>query len=174
MHYRDRFILFPAHDYSSPVQNFGEECWVVPRDLQVGSAVSSQRYVVNPYKLSGLVLSSLNLAYSLTFRSSSSGPRGLNWKSRLPAKHHHVGGHARAGLRRSPVTHQDERHELVPLLFSLSARCFQALSWRLETSFRWWHGVVLVLCIPNNRHTSSTTFDPKFVPWSLYNSRNAP
>ena len=44
-------------------------------------------------------------------------------------------GHPRAGLRRSPLTHQDERHELVPLLFRLSTCCLQTLSQRPEASF---------------------------------------
>ena len=34
----------------------------------------------------------------------------------------------------------------------------------MNPSLRGWYSVVLVLCIPNSRHTSSTTFDPKFVP----------
>ena len=44
----------------------------------------------------------------------------------------------------------------------------------MNPSLQGWYGVVLVLCIPNRRHTSSTTFDPKFVPWSLCSSRKAP
>ena len=67
MHYRERFVLLPAHDYSSPVQHFVDECWAVQWELQFGSAVSSQRYVVNSYQLSGLVLSSLHLAVIVMF-----------------------------------------------------------------------------------------------------------
>ena len=44
----------------------------------------------------------------------------------------------------------------------------------MNLSLLGWYGVVLVLCIPNRRHTSNTTFDPKFVPWSLCSSRKAP
>ena len=44
----------------------------------------------------------------------------------------------------------------------------------MNPSLLGWYSVVLVLCIPNRRHTSSTTLDPKFVPWSLCSSRKAP
>ena len=44
----------------------------------------------------------------------------------------------------------------------------------MNPSLLGWYGVVLILCIQNSRHTSSTTFHPKIVPWSLCSSRNAP
>ena len=104
---------------------------------------------------------------------------GLDWKSCLPAQHHHIGGHPLAGLWRSPVAPQDEGHKLVPLLLRLLHAAFRhrpsVLNLRsMNPSLLGSYGVVLVLCIPNSRHVSKTTFDLKFVPWSVNSSRNAP
>ena len=171
MYHSERFVLIPAHDYASPVQHLGDEYRAVPWELQLGSAVSSQRYALNPYKLSGLVLSPLSfavvvmflmqhrslqplagvpvrcpqpplecghiLAHCLLFLVWPQGcpVHGLNRESCLPAKHYHVWGHPRAGLRRSPVAHQDEWHELIPLLLRLPAHHFQAPAQHPETLF---------------------------------------
>ena len=59
MHHSERLVLFPAHDDPSPVQYFGDEYWTEPRELQ--------RYVVNPYQLSGLVFSPLNFTVVVMF-----------------------------------------------------------------------------------------------------------
>ena len=55
MHHRERLVSFPAHDDSSSIQYFGDERWAEPRELQLHSPRSFQRYVVNPYQLSGLI-----------------------------------------------------------------------------------------------------------------------
>ena len=67
MHHSERFVLFLAHDYAFPVQHLGGKYWTVPLELQLRSAVSSQHYVVNPYQLSGLVLSPLNFTVIVMF-----------------------------------------------------------------------------------------------------------
>ena len=51
MHYCERLVPFTAHDDSSSIQHFGDECWAVPRELQLCSPRSFQRYVLNPYQL---------------------------------------------------------------------------------------------------------------------------
>ena len=67
MHHSERFVLFPAHDDASPVQHLSDKYWTEPWELQLCSAVSSQRYVVNPYQLSGLVFSPLNFTVVVMF-----------------------------------------------------------------------------------------------------------
>ena len=67
MHYCERLVPFPAHDDSSSIQHFGDECRAEPRELQLRSPRSFQRYVVNPYQLSRLVLSPLDLNYRHVF-----------------------------------------------------------------------------------------------------------
>ena len=69
------------------------------------------------------------------FRPQGCPVHGLDWESCLLAQHHHVGGHPRASLWRSPVAHQDEGHELVPLLLRLPARRLQAPAQLPEASF---------------------------------------
>ena len=156
---------------TSPVQYFGDEYRTEPRELQIRSTGSFQRYVVNPYQLSSLIFSPLNFTVVVMFlmqrrslqpltgvsvcRSQTPLERGhvlphhvffllrpqgcpihgLDRKSCLLAQHHHVGGHPRAGLWRSPVAHQDEGHELIPLLLRLPARRLQAPAQRPEASF---------------------------------------
>ena len=162
MHHSERLVLFPAHNDPSPVQYFGDKYGTEPRELQLRSTNSSQCYVMNPYQLPGLVFSPLNFAVVVMFlmqrrslplatppgvrprtRSPSFLPLPAPGASRtwpgpgvaLPAQHHHVGGHPRASLWRSPVAHQDEGHELVPLLLHLPARRLQAPAQRPEASF---------------------------------------
>ena len=60
MHHREQLVSFPAHDDPSPVQYFGNEYRTKPRELQLRSTGSFQRYVVNPYQLSSLVFSPLD------------------------------------------------------------------------------------------------------------------
>ena len=106
VHYCELLVPFPTHDNSSSIQHLGDECRAEPRELQLRSPRSFQRYVVDPYQLSRLVLSPLDLAvvvmflvqrcplqprtsvsvrrpqsplaatYSLTVLASSSDPRG--------------------------------------------------------------------------------------------------
>ena len=57
MHYCERLVPFPAHDNSSSIQHLGDEGRAEPRELQLRSPCSFQRYVVDPYQLSRLVLS---------------------------------------------------------------------------------------------------------------------
>ena len=77
------------------------------------------------------------LAHSLFFlvRPQGRPVHGLDRKLCLLAQHQHVGGHPSAGLRRSLVAHQDEWHELVPLLLNFPARRLHAPAQRPETSF---------------------------------------
>ena len=142
--HHERFVLFPAHNYASSVQHLGDEYGAIPRELQLGPAVPSQRDVMNPHQLSSLILSPLNLAVVVTplmqrrslqslagvsvrcsqallehgdilahrtlllVRPQGRPVHGLNREPCLPAKRHYVRGHPFAGLRRSPVAHQDE------------------------------------------------------------------
>ena len=59
VHYCERLVSFPAHDNSSSIQHLGDEGRAEPRELQLHSPCSFQRYVVDPYQLSRLVLSPL-------------------------------------------------------------------------------------------------------------------
>ena len=156
---------------SSSIQHLGDECRAEPRELQLRSPGSFQRYVVDPYQLSCLVLSPLDLAvvvmylvqrcplqprtsvsvsrpqsplecgHVLThcadflFRHQGCSIHSLDRKPCLPTQHHHVGGHSCARLWRRPVAHQDQWHELVPLLLRLSARCLQTPAQRHKTPF---------------------------------------
>ena len=171
MHYCERLVPFPAHDNSSSIQHLGDEGRAEPRELQLRSPCSFQRYVVDPYQLSRLVLSPLDLTVVVVFlvqrcplqprprvpvrrpqsslecghvlahcagflfRSQGCSIHSLDRKPRLPTQHHHVGGHSCARLWRRPVAHQDQWHELVPLLLRLSARRFQTSAQRPETPF---------------------------------------
>ena len=67
MHHCKRLVPFPAHGDSSSIQHFGDECRAEPRELQLRSPRSFQRYVVNPYQLSRLVLSPLDLTVVVMF-----------------------------------------------------------------------------------------------------------
>ena len=67
MHYCERLVPFPAHDNSSSIQHLGDEGRAEPRELQLRSPCSFQRYVVDPYQLSRLVLSPLDLAVVVVF-----------------------------------------------------------------------------------------------------------
>ena len=62
VHYCERLVPFPTHDNSSSIQHLGDKCRAEPRELQLRSPRSFQRYVVDPYQLSRLVLSPLDLA----------------------------------------------------------------------------------------------------------------
>ena len=55
MHHCERLVSFPAHDDPSSIQYFGDEHRAKPRELQLRSPSSFQRYVVNPYQLSSLL-----------------------------------------------------------------------------------------------------------------------
>ena len=171
MHYCERLVSFPAHDNSSSIQHLGDEGRAEPRELQLRSPCWFQHYVVDPYQLSRLVLSPLDLAVvvmflvqrcplqprtgvpvrrpqsslecghvlahcaGFLFRSQGCSIHSLDRKPRLPTQHHHVGGHSCARLWRRPVAHQDQWHELVPLLLRLSARRFQTSAQRPKTPF---------------------------------------
>ena len=67
VHYCERLVSFPAHDNSSSIQHLGDEGQAEPRELQLRSPCSFQRYVVDPYQLSRLVLSPLDLAVIVMF-----------------------------------------------------------------------------------------------------------
>ena len=67
MHHSERLVPFPAHDDSSSIQYFGDECRAEPRELQLRSPRSLQRYVVNPYQLSRLILSPLDFTVVVMF-----------------------------------------------------------------------------------------------------------
>ena len=67
VHYCERLVPFPRHNNSSSIQHLGDECRAEPRELQLRSRRSFQRYVVDPYQLSCLVLSSLDLAVVVMF-----------------------------------------------------------------------------------------------------------
>ena len=67
MHYCERLVPFPAHDDASSIQHFGDECRAEPRELQLCFPRSFQRYVVNPYQFSRLVLSPLDLTVVVMF-----------------------------------------------------------------------------------------------------------
>ena len=67
MHHSEGLVLFLAHDYTSPVQHFGDKYWTEPRELQLRSTGSSQCHVLNPYELSGLVFSPLNFTVIVMF-----------------------------------------------------------------------------------------------------------
>ena len=171
VHYCERLVSFLTHDNSSSIQHLGDECRAEPQELQLRSPRSFQRYVVDPYQLSRLVLSPLDLAVVVMFlvqrcllqprtsvsvrRPQSSlecghvlahcadflfRPQGcsihsLDRKPCLPTQHHHVGGHSCARLWRRPVAHQDQWHELVPLLLRLSARRLQTPAQRPKAPF---------------------------------------
>ena len=97
MHYCERLVPFPTHNNSSSIQHLGDECRAEPRELQLRSPRSFQCYVVDPYQLSRLVLSPLDLAVVVMFLvqrcplqprtsvsvrrppASSSGPRGATY-----------------------------------------------------------------------------------------------
>ena len=51
MHYCERLVPFPAHNNSSSIQHLGDEGRAEPRELQLRSPCSFQRYVVDPYQL---------------------------------------------------------------------------------------------------------------------------
>ena len=67
VHYCERLVPFPTHDNSSSIQHLGDECRAQPRELQLRSPRSFQRYVVDPYQLSRLVLSPQDLAVVVIF-----------------------------------------------------------------------------------------------------------
>ena len=67
VHYCERLVPFPTHDNSSSIQHFGDKCRAEPRELQLRSPRSFPRYVVNPYQLSRLVLSPLDLIVVVMF-----------------------------------------------------------------------------------------------------------
>ena len=67
VHCCERLVSFPKHDNSSSIQHLGDECRAEPRELQLRSPRSFQRYVVDPYQLSCLVLSPLDLAVVVMF-----------------------------------------------------------------------------------------------------------
>ena len=67
MHHSEWFVLFSAHDDTSPVQHFGDKYWTEPWELQLRSKGSSQCYFVNPYQLSCLVFSPLNFTVVVMF-----------------------------------------------------------------------------------------------------------
>ena len=67
VHYCEWLLSFSAQDNSSSIQHFGDECRAEPRELQLRSPRSFQRYVMNPYQLSHLVLSPLDLTVVVMF-----------------------------------------------------------------------------------------------------------
>ena len=67
MHHCERLVSFPAHDDPSSIQYFGDEHRAEPRELQLRSPSSFQRYVVNPYQLSGLIFPPLDLTVIVMF-----------------------------------------------------------------------------------------------------------
>ena len=67
LHYCERLVPFPMHDNTSSIQHLGDECRAEPQELQLRSPRSFQRYVVDPYQLSRLVLSPLDLAVVVMF-----------------------------------------------------------------------------------------------------------
>ena len=69
------------------------------------------------------------------FRPKGCSIHSLDRKPCLSTQHHHVGGHSCARLWRRPVAHQDQWHELVPLLLRLSARRLQTPAQRPKAPF---------------------------------------
>ena len=67
MHHSERLVSFPAHDDSSSIQYFGDEHQAEPRELQLRSPRSFQRYVVNPYQLSSLIFPPLDFTVVVMF-----------------------------------------------------------------------------------------------------------
>ena len=67
MHHSKRLVSFPAHDNSSSIQYFGDEHRAEPRELQLRSPRSFQRYVVNPYQLSSLIIPPLDFTVVVMF-----------------------------------------------------------------------------------------------------------
>ena len=67
MHHSERLVPFPGHDDSSSTQYLGDERRAEPRELQLRSPGSFQRYVVNPYQLSRLILSPLDFTVLFMF-----------------------------------------------------------------------------------------------------------
>ena len=63
MYHSERLVPFPAHDNSSSIQYFGAE----PRELQLRSPRSFQRYVVNPYQFSSLIFPPLDFTDVVMF-----------------------------------------------------------------------------------------------------------
>ena len=185
MHHCERLFSFPAHDDPSSIQYFGVEHRAKPRELQLRSTGSFQRYVVNPYQLSSLILLPLDLTVVVKFlmqrrplqpltgvpvrrsqpslecghvlahrgffllRPQGRPIHGLDRKSCLLIQHHHIGGHPRASLWRCPVAHQDEGHELVPLLLRLPARRLQAPAQCPKASFHEPFAPGVIWCSPS-------------------------
>ena len=67
MHHYEWLVSFLAHDDPSSIQYFGDEHWAEPRELQLRSPRSFQRYVVNPYQLSSLIFPPLDFTVVVMF-----------------------------------------------------------------------------------------------------------
>ena len=67
MHHCERLVSFPAHDDPSSIQYFGDKHRAEPRELQLRSPSSFQRYVMNPYQLSSLIFLPLDLTVVVMF-----------------------------------------------------------------------------------------------------------
>ena len=67
MYHSERLVSFPGHDNSSSIQYFGDEHRAKPRELQLRSPRSFQRYVVNPYQLSSLIFPPLDFTVVVMF-----------------------------------------------------------------------------------------------------------
>ena len=151
MHYWKRLVPFPAHDDSSSIQHFCDECRAEPRELQLRSPRSFQRYVVNPCQLSRLVLSPLNITVVVMFLVQRCP---LQPRTSVPVRRpqsslecSHIRAHRACLLlwsqgcsihsldRKSCLSCQDKWHELVPLLLRLSARRLQTPAQRPKAPF---------------------------------------